>query len=123
MSTAKGFRVTVISFACVLGSLAIWILAAEVVRPSNIEFAKDNQSVGLRHDATVRAARIGLVRGDLWSEAASAFAAMPRAQDKDARETDVVPSEQVKAITEQAIARAPHNSRLWLLLAANYFRL
>ena len=30
--------------------------------------------------------------------------------------------EQTRAVTEQAIARAPHDSRLWLLLAANYFR-
>ena len=30
--------------------------------------------------------------------------------------------EQTRAVTEQAIVRAPHDSRLWLLLAANYFR-
>ena len=30
--------------------------------------------------------------------------------------------EQTRALTEKAIAYAPHDSRLWLLLAANYFR-
>ena len=120
-SATNRFRATVISFACVLGSLAIWILAAEAVRPSNIELAQQNPSDALRRDAALMAARIGLVRGDLWSEAASAYADMSRAQNKSAPETDVAPFKQINAITEQAIARAPHNSRLWLLLAANYF--
>ena len=68
------------------------------------------------------AARIGLVRGDLWSEAAFAYGDMLWNQDKNASNADVAPFEQTRALTEQAIAYAPHDSRLWLLLAANYFR-
>ena len=44
----------------------------------------DSQSAALRRDAAVMAARIGLVRGDLWSEAASAYGEMPGDQDKNA---------------------------------------
>ena len=72
-------RVAVFALACVLGSLAAWILAAEVLRPSTIVFATDAQSAVSNYaqrDAAITAARIGLVRGDLWSEAAFAYGGM-----------------------------------------------
>ena len=119
-SIITGFRTSAVAFACVLGCLAIWILAAELVRPSETSIATDTKSAVSRRDAAVLAAKIGLVRGDLWSEAAFASANAPW-QDKNASNVDVQ-FEQMRAITEQAIARAPHDSRLWLLLAANYFR-
>ena len=37
-------HVAVFAFACVLGSLAAWILAAEILRPTTIEFTTDAQS-------------------------------------------------------------------------------
>jgi len=40
----------------------------------------------------------------------------------DASNVVVAPFEQTQAVIEQALTRAPHDSRLWLLLAANYFR-
>ena len=121
-SAINGFRVSSFLFACVLGGLAVWILAAEVMRPSDIGIvAANSQSNASRRDTAVLAAQIGLVRGDLWSQAAFAYADPLWAQDRTSN-ADVAPFEQTKAITEQAIARAPHNSRLWLLLAANYFR-
>ena len=73
-------------------------------------------------DAAIMAARIGLVRGDLWSEAAFAYGDVVWNQDKNASNADVASFEQTRAVIEQAIAYAPHDSRLWLLLAANYFR-
>jgi hypothetical protein len=119
-SAINGFRVSSISFACVLAGLAGWILAAEVVRPPDVGIATTSQSNILRRHAAVLAAHIGLVRGDLWSRAAFAYADPLWAEDRTSN-ADVAPFEQTKAITEQAIARAPHNSRLWLLLAGNYF--
>jgi hypothetical protein len=111
----RGFRATVLAFAYVLGGIAIWILAAEVLRPPT----------GLvygQRDAAVRAARIGLVRGDLWSDAAFAYGDILWTQAKNASNTDVTLFEQSRPLTELAISYAPHDSRLWLLLAANYFR-
>ena len=116
-------RIAVFGFACVLASLATWILAAEVLRPTTVIFTTDAQSAGpiyAQRDAAVAAARAGLVRGDLWSEAAFAYGAMLWSQDKSA--SDTLPFEQTRALIETAIAYAPHDSRLWLLLAANYFR-
>ena len=124
-STINGFRVTVLAFACVLGGLAGWILAAEIVRPADIKFTTDAQSAASmyeRRDAAIKAARVGLVRGDLWSEAAFAYGDMLWSQDKNASNADVTLLEQTRAVTELAITYAPHDSRLWLLLAANYFR-
>ena len=70
----------------------------------------------------MRAAQIGVVRGDLWSEAAFTYGDMLLAENKNASNADPALLEQTRAVTELAIAHAPHNSRLWLLLAANYFR-
>jgi len=124
-SAVDRFRVTVLAFACVLGSLAVWILAAEGLRPTTIEFTTEPQFAGSiygHREAAITAARVGLVRGDLWSDAAFAYGDMLWSQDKNASNADMAPFEQTRAVTELAITYAPHDSRLWLLLAANYFR-
>jgi len=117
----RGFRTMVFAFACVIGSIATWILAAEVLRPTTIEFTSDARSAGsiyAKRDAAIRAARVGLVRGDLWSDAAFAYGDILWSQAKN----DVAPFEQSRTVTELAISYAPHDSRLWLLLAASYLR-
>lgn len=123
-STIKRFRVTVFAFACVLGSLAAWILLAEVLRPT-LEFTIDTNSTmpvyGTR-DAAMRAARIGVVRGDLWSDAALSYSNIIWNQGDNAPNAEMAPFERTRALMERAIAYAPHDSGLWLLLAANYFR-
>jgi hypothetical protein len=124
-SSIRGFRVTVFAFSCALGCLAVWILAAEVLRPAPINFTTDAQTAesSYQHrNSAIMAARIGLVRGDLWSEAAFAFGDIVWSQDKNTSNSDAAPFERIRTVTEQAIAYAPHDSRLWLLLAANYFR-
>jgi hypothetical protein len=125
LSAINGFRVTVLTFACVLGGLAGWILAAEIARPAGINFTTDAQSAASmyeRRNAAMRAAQIGVVRGDLWSEAAFAYGSRVLAQDRTASNADPALFEQARTVTERAIKNAPHDSRLWLLFAANYFR-
>ena len=126
LSTIDWFRVTVLALASVLGSLAGWILIAESLRPAGINFTTNVQSAMSmyeRRNAAMTAAQLGLVRGDLWSEAAFAYGDVLLAQDKNSSKADVTLLEQARAVTEIAIRFAPHDSRLWLLLAANYFRL
>lgn len=123
--TANAFRITVFAFACGLSGFAAWILATELLRPSGIDFTTDAQSAASiyeQRDKAIRAARIGLVRGDLWAEAAFASGDILWTQDKNASNVDAAPVEQARALAERAIAYAPHDSRLWLLLAADYFR-
>ena len=84
-------RVAVFGFACVLGSLAAWILVAEALRPKTIEFTTDAQfavSNYAQRDAAITAARVGLVRGDLWSEAAFAYGDMLWSEEKNASNAD-----------------------------------
>jgi hypothetical protein len=119
------FRIPVFVFACTLGALAVWVLVAEALRPKRIEFTTDAQLAGSAYpqrDAALRAARVGFIRGDLWSEAAFAYGDMLWSEHKQASNADVPPFDRINAITEQAIRYAPHDSRLWLLLAANYSR-
>ena len=122
----RGFRVTAFAFACLLGGLATWILLPELLRPVAIEFPTDAQSAASiyahRDDAT-RAARIGLVRGDLWAQAAFSYGDLLWNHDKKLSDTDAVPYERARELTERAITYAPHDSRLWLLLAAIDLRL
>ena len=75
----KGLRISLFVFACALGMFAAWILIAEVLRPKQIEFAADAQLAASNYaqrDAALRAARVGLMRGDLWSETAFAYGGM-----------------------------------------------
>jgi hypothetical protein len=118
-------RISLFVFACVLGTLATWILVAEVLRSKEIEFTADSQLAASNYsqrDAALRAARAGLIRGDLWSEAAFAYGDMLWSENKNASSSDAPSFDQIKALNERAIAYAPYDSRLWVLLAANYFR-
>ena len=65
---------------------------------------------------------LALVRGDLWSEAAFAYGDMLWSRRQEGVEFRLPPFDQINKLTEKAIAYAPHDSRLWLLFAANYFR-
>src|SRR5215475_16152481 len=114
-------RVAMFAVAFLLGILGVWILVAESLRPGVIELTNDPVSAAsnyAKRGAAVTAARAGLLRGDLWADAAIASTPMPWTQDKS-----LAPPEEAQAITVTAIRYAPHDSRLWLLLAANYFRL
>ncbi len=124
--TINRFRISVFEFATVLGSLAAWILVAEVLRPKQIEFTTDAQLGGsayAQRDAALRAARAGVVRGDLWSEAAFAYGDVLWSEKNGAPNPDEPRFDQIRTLVEKAITYAPHDTRLWLLFAANYFRL
>src|SRR5262249_49628537 len=121
---AKRSRISLFVFASALAVFAAWMLLAELLRPKHIEFTMDPQLAAsnyVRRDAALRAARAGLVRGDLWSEAAFAYGSKLWSERR-VPSSDAPPFGQIKALSEQAITHAPHDSRLWLLFAANYFR-
>ena len=119
------FRVTIFAFACLLGGCAGWILVPELLRPAAIEFPSDARSDALiyaHREAATNAARVGLVRGDLWAQAAFAYGDLIWNEQKRSSDTEMVSFERAQALTEQALAYAPHESRLWLLLAATNLR-
>ena len=119
------FRVSVFGFASVLGGLAIWILTAELLRPASIELSTDAQyavSMYEQRNFASTAAQIGLIRGDLWADAAFAYGDI-LLNDNYLSKADKVTIERTRALTEQAITYAPHDLRLWLLRALTYLPL
>src|SRR5262245_44260274 len=122
--SASEFRVVILAFACILAGLASWTLTAEILRPQGINFTTDAQSAASMYEqrnAAVTAAQFGLVRGDLWSEAAFAYGNVLLIQVRNQSRPEETLVAQTRAVTEIAITYAPHDSRLWLLLAATYF--
>ena len=121
----KGFQTTAFALACILCGLAGWILAAEISRPAGVGFTTDAGSAATMYEhrnAAMRAARIGVFRGDLWSGAAFAYGDVLLADQKNALNGDAALIEQSRMVIELALTHAPYDSRLWLNLAAAYFR-
>src|SRR5262245_18584506 len=87
LSNVRSFRGATIAYATLLGCLSVWVLAAEAARPPIVGLATDPQVIasGYQHrDAAVTAARIGHMRGDLWSEAAFAYGNLLWSRDQKA---------------------------------------
>src|SRR4029078_6456503 len=71
------FRLTALLFAILLGAQCVWILLAELARPSINQLPTDWASpapAAKQRDAAYRAAVIGGIRSDLWAEAAFTYA-------------------------------------------------
>lgn len=104
-SRAIVVRAAIAVLGCVLVSLGVWLLASESMRPA--ASARDEANA-------LRAARLGLVRGDLWLQAA--LSAPPEIHDGKSSSPDDVA--RVRAAAVKAVRLAPHESHGWLILAA-----
>jgi hypothetical protein len=97
------FRVTAGLFALVALAASLWLLAAD--------------QLATRSETVEQAARIGAVRGDLWSLAAlveaRGLSAPPTEPSPEQRKT----AEAVREFAARAASHAPANARIWLLLA------
>src|SRR5262249_22305359 len=68
--------------------------------------------------AAHRAAMLGMVRGDLWAQDALTYSDIFRHENRngaDAKNTATL--EEARYATERALALAPYDARLWLMLA------
>lgn len=115
------FRAIAYVFALVLFCQAIWILTAEYYRPSAHDFPKSKQDVETaaanRQDAEL-AASFGFVRGDLWAEYAFTYLNLIQhggAVSPDTHSSAVM--EQAHRAADNALSLAPHDARVWLVLA------
>jgi hypothetical protein len=116
------FRGTVLVFALLLGCLAMWILAAEGFRPALPGFPVNLQAVAAaatnRNEAT-RAASFGIIRGDLWAECALTYLDMFWSGDRDSASAQIPQTiEHAREAADRALTYAPHDSRIWLVLAS-----
>jgi hypothetical protein len=115
------FRLSAMIFAAILGLLSLWLLAAALVRPTLPYFLTDAaaaKAAAAQRDRAGAAAQIGFVRGDLWADYAMALAAqLPQAIERGGSAAPPSADEHARAAAERAARLAPHDSRVWLLLA------
>jgi hypothetical protein len=119
-------RTTAVLLAGILGVYCVWLLVAELGRPSTHHLPTDPQSAAVAATHNTRsnwAAWIARFRGDLWAEAAFTSADLLWA---DATSTDPSRAKSLAEVTDRlnrAIRYGPTNTSVWLLaagLAAKY---
>jgi hypothetical protein len=117
-SPQSKFRKFLLVFASTLGIAGGWILISEMARPPLIGFPTDQDypaAADQRPRATL-AARLGLVRGDLWAELFFSFAdsiLLRSGRDFSA----ITTLNEAEPAARRALAYAPYRSEVWLLLA------
>jgi hypothetical protein len=116
------FRGTVLIFAFVLGCQATWILIAELSRPPSSGFPRTVQAAAAavaHRNAAARAASFGLVRGDLWAEYAITYLNLVWRDEPDTESAQASKTvSQAREVVDHALALAPHDARIWLVLAS-----
>ena len=116
--TQVQFRNILMVFAITLGIAGPWTLICELARAARIGFPVDQnyQAAADQRWRAARAARVGMVRGDLWAELFFSFAnsiLIRSGPDFGAVETlnEALPA------ARRALVYAPFQSEVWLLLA------
>jgi hypothetical protein len=116
------FRAAAGIFAGVLALQAIWMLSIALIRPT-IAFPPPDgaaaQAAARQVGVAYASALIGMVRGDLWADYAFALADESLGAFDDVNRAAAPGSvESVRNAATRAARLAPHDSRIWLLLAA-----
>ena len=114
------FRITLISLASALAGFSLWILVPEVMRSSVRRLPTNSADAAMAASSRGTAgwaARLGAVRGDLWSEYAFTYAALLWPRSPQEPEVTAV-ADQARAVIERALAYAPYDTSLWLLAAS-----
>ena len=115
------FRSTLLGFAFLLGCQAMWILVAEIFRPSASIFpvrAQAAAAAAAQRDQAALAARFGLIRGDLWAEYALTYFDIIWSSDLNSINAQAPTTiYQAREIADRALAFAPYDARMWLVLA------
>jgi hypothetical protein len=120
------FRGAVLLLAFVLACQAIWIVAPKLSRPALGSFPADAQAAAAitddRNTAT-KVAMLGFFRGDLWADCALTYLDSVWPNDEPGpRDPDRKISEQAHQVAIRALALAPHDARIWLVLASIYLK-
>ena len=119
-STKIVFRLATLLIAILIGVQSLWILLPELSRPG-IELPTNSVSAGSAsvtswRDAAIWAARIGVIRGDLWAESAFTYADLlwDTSIDGAAPATEL---QRARKSFYRTLDEAPEKSGAWLLLA------
>ena len=112
-----GFRLMTALFAMLLSVQCVWLLLAEFFRPGISQLPTDAASAAAAYKERSnahRAAMIGVIRGDLWAESAFTYSDLIW---NDVDERGGADLAQAQSSVSHALAAAPYQSGLWLLLA------
>jgi hypothetical protein len=116
-----GFRALALVLALVLSCQALWLLAAELSRPAPITFPTGSEpvaGVAANRSAARTAAQLAILRGDLWAQSALTYSDVFSFEGtaKGAND-DPTTVQQARDVAERALSLAPHDARIWLVLA------
>jgi hypothetical protein len=112
----QAFRIATSLFAILLGVQCIWLLLAELSRPGISRLPTNAASAAAARNERInasRAARIGAIRADLLAESAFTYADLLWSDERGS--ADLM---QAHLSINYALTAAPHQSSVWLLLAA-----
>ena len=113
----NGFRAGVSLYGVLLGAASLWILLAEFSSPGirGLPTSQGEAAVAAQHRGeALWAARAGVVRGDLWAEAAFTYANL---EWLDSAQPLGEALDQARATATRAVSLKPGNSGVWLMLA------
>ena len=119
------FRVALLVFAGILGLQALWLLPAEMLRsgPRTLPLDETSAQRAYSHGSSAFwIARWSAVRGDLWSEAANAYATLVWKTPEQIA-NDATSVQRARESAQRTLALAPHRASTWLLLAGLASRL
>jgi len=112
-------RLAVLLIAFLLACESVWLLLPGVSGADIERLPLDKTSAAAaasKRDAAAFAASVASIRGDLWAQSAYTYADLLWSSPGP---TDNRPAlEQGRASLDRALAKAPHRSDVWLLLAA-----
>lgn len=116
-----GLRIGLLAFSGLLVTAGLWLLVSALLLPHAITLPLDRISAAAaaaQRDNALLAARLGVVRGDLFAQAAYADADLIwlyRTRGLDA--ANAARLQRAKSDAEAAVALAPVNGAAWLFLA------
>ena len=114
-------RLSVLFFASFLGLAGVWLLISALLLPQAIALPLDKESAaaaGAYRSNAAWAARLGVIRGDLYKEAAFTDADLVWLDPARSRDpANAARLQRARSNGQTALALAPINGSVWLLLA------
>jgi len=106
--------------AGILSMSSMWILSVEFIGPTLPFFPTDAataEAVAAHRNAAGVAARVGLIRGNLWTDYAMTLAPNLAGELRDKDRNSVAALDSTRSAAVRAVELAPHDARAWLLIA------